>query len=444
MKRRTIKNPVRQYKQMMCQLGKLKDKLRDIMEAIPPCYAYDTLPISFDIDKFIVCLTGTGYPIERIDKQIVEKGYICTIHTGAGLQIVLRHDRNWKRHIHIMIDDLDSIISDCNEALIVDVVMAVDALGEEYRHECENIKTFLEEFHSTTVDNVRSAYHAQLVSDDPAFRIAVVERLIDEVLCLLSESGSHGVAEIVGRNEAKGTWVEYVISYRGLCMRLQFWHNNDMSFRVDIDNKYVFIDIEESLALEFLYSSPDEIATFMKRLCDYVDHIEYKKAHYDLGWRPIIKGSLECLCYYSLWHEVSPEKHKVLVKKFESILNQEMAWYLKILTDFEYNGKVYLRDKIGNDWEGCCEGRGYNAKVVINESLYQKCHPDQIRMILLHELCHIKHTAHGRTFHMAMEDMLVRVGLMTEEERVIKYFYSKHRRCGYYESLPLRTYRGNY
>ena len=60
MKRRTIKNPVRQYKQMMCQLGKLKDKLRDIMEAIPPCYAYDTLPISFDVDKFIASLTGKG------------------------------------------------------------------------------------------------------------------------------------------------------------------------------------------------------------------------------------------------------------------------------------------------------------------------------------------------------------------------------------------------
>ena len=65
--------PVRQYKKMMSQAGKLKERLRDIMKAIPPCSIYDTLPISFDVDKFMASLTGKGYPAERIYKQIVEK-----------------------------------------------------------------------------------------------------------------------------------------------------------------------------------------------------------------------------------------------------------------------------------------------------------------------------------------------------------------------------------
>ena len=45
---------------MMSQAGKLKEKLRDIIKAIPPCSIYDTLPISFDVDKFIASLTGKG------------------------------------------------------------------------------------------------------------------------------------------------------------------------------------------------------------------------------------------------------------------------------------------------------------------------------------------------------------------------------------------------
>lgn len=107
------------------------------MEMIPPCYFYDKTPVTFDIDMFVVSLTGKGYPAKKIDKQIVEKGYVCTVQTTAGLQVVLRHNRNWKRHIHIMIEDLDSIISDCDEALIADVVMAVDSLGKGYRQEYE-------------------------------------------------------------------------------------------------------------------------------------------------------------------------------------------------------------------------------------------------------------------------------------------------------------------
>lgn len=444
MKKHAIKDPVRQYKRMMSQSKKLNDRLEDIIKVIPPCISYNKTPISFDIDKFIDSLTGKGYPADRIDKQVVEKGYICTVLTAAGLQVVLRHDRNWKRHVHIMIDDVDSIISDCNESFIADVVIAVDSLGEEYRQEYEKIKRFFEEFHATAVDDIRSAYHAQLVSNDPAFRIAAVERLIDEVLVKLPQSGTYEVARIVSREDHNSTWIEYAISYGGYCMKLRFWHNNDMFFQVDVDNKYVFEDIEESLALEFLYSSPEEIATFIQRMYDYIEHIEYKKTNNDLGWRPIIKGSLECLCTYGLWHDISPKMHKHLVKKLETILNLEMAQFLKVLTDFEYNGKVHISDKLPN-WEaGHCEGKGYDARVVISDSIYQRMHPDEIRLVLLHELCHTKHTAHGRTFHMAMEDMLVRVGLMTEEERVVKYFYSKHRRGGYYESLPLRTYRGNY
>lgn len=163
-----------------------------------------------------------------------------------------------------MIDDFDSIISDCDEVLIADVVMDVDSLGEDYRHEYEKLKTFLEEFHSTTFDNVSSAYHAQLVSDDPAFRIAAVERLIDEVLGKLSESGSHEDAWTVSRGNYNSTW------------------------------------------------------------------------------------------------------------------------------------------------------------------------------------CHTKHTSHGRTFFMTLEDMLLRVGLMTEEERIVKHFYSKHKGVGSFESLSLRTYRGSF
>ena len=69
-----------------------------------------------------------------------------------------------------------------------------------------------------------------------------------------------------------------------------------------------FIEVAPSGVLndEIAYSSPEEIATFIKRTYDYVEHIEYKKAHFDLGWRPIIKGSLECICTYGLWHDISP------------------------------------------------------------------------------------------------------------------------------------------
>ena len=115
---------------MMSQSGKLKDGLAGMMKVIPPCYFYDKTPISFDIDKFIDTLIRKGYPAERICKQMVEKGYICTVQTMSGLQVVLRYDRNWKRHVHIMIDDLDFIISDCDEALIAEVLIAVDSLGE--------------------------------------------------------------------------------------------------------------------------------------------------------------------------------------------------------------------------------------------------------------------------------------------------------------------------
>lgn len=444
MKKHAIKDPVRQYKRMMSLSKKLKDRLEKIMEVIPPCVSYSGTPITFDIDKFIVSLTGKGFPADRIDKQVVEKGYICTVLTAAGLQIVLRHDRNWKRHVHIMINDQDSIISNCDESLIAEVVIAVDSLGEEYRQEYGKIKRFFEELHTTTVDDIRSAYHARLVSDDPAFRISAVERLIDEVLDKLSESGTHEGAQIVSRNAHNSTWIEYAISYRGSCIKLRFWHTNEMFFEVDADNKYVFKDIESSLSLEFLYSSPEEIATFIKRMYEYVEHIEYKKAHNDLGWRPILKGSLECLCTYGLWHDISPELHNHLVKKFETILNMEMAQYLKVLTDFEYNGKVHISDKLPNWESGHCEGKGYDARVVINDSIYQSMHPDEIRLVLLHELCHTKHTAHGRTFFMTLEDMLLRVGLLTEEEKIVQFFYPKHRGIIDFESLPLRKYRGSF
>lgn len=136
--------------------------------------------------------------------------------------------------------------------------------------------------------------------------------------------------------------------------------------------------------------------------------------------------------------------HKHLVKKFGTILNMEMARFLKILTDFEYNGKVYLSDSLSSGREGQCEGRGYGARIVLKDSIYQYVHPDEIRLILLHESCHTRHTAHGRTFFMTLEDMLLRVGLMTEEERIVKHFYSKHKGVGSFESLPLRRYRGSF
>lgn len=42
------------------------------MEVIPHCYLYDKIPITFDIDRVVVSLTGKGYPVERLDKQMVE------------------------------------------------------------------------------------------------------------------------------------------------------------------------------------------------------------------------------------------------------------------------------------------------------------------------------------------------------------------------------------
>lgn len=136
--------------------------------------------------------------------------------------------------------------------------------------------------------------------------------------------------------------------------------------------------------------------------------------------------------------------HKHLLKKFETIPNMEMARFLKILTDFEYNGKVYLSDNLSSGREGQCERRGYDARIVLKDSIYQYVHPDEIRLKLLYELCHTKHTSHRRTFFMTLEDMLLRVGLMTEEERIVKHFYSKHKGVGSFESLSLRTYRGSF
>lgn len=43
------------------------------MEVNPHCYLYDKIPITFDIDRVVVSLTGKGYPTERLDKQMVEK-----------------------------------------------------------------------------------------------------------------------------------------------------------------------------------------------------------------------------------------------------------------------------------------------------------------------------------------------------------------------------------
>ena len=97
----------------------------------------------------------------------------------------------------------------------------------------------------------------------------------------LSESGIYEGAQIVSYEDNNSAWIEYVISYRGYCMKLRFLHNNEMFFQVDVDNKYVFKDIEYPLALEFLYSGPEVIATFMQRMYDYVEHIEYKKANFD-------------------------------------------------------------------------------------------------------------------------------------------------------------------
>lgn len=61
-------------------------------------------------------------------------------------------------------------------------------------------------------------------------------------------------------------------------------------------------------------------------------------------------------------------------------------------------------------------------------------------------ICDLLYVAdfYGMTFNKTLEDMLVRVGLMAEEERVVKHLYSKHRDVGYYESLSLRKYRGTF
>ena len=71
MKNQAVNDPVRQYKRMMSQSKKLKDRLEDIMEVIPPCVSYGGTPITFDVDKFIVSLIGKGFPAAPVRKKLL-------------------------------------------------------------------------------------------------------------------------------------------------------------------------------------------------------------------------------------------------------------------------------------------------------------------------------------------------------------------------------------
>ena len=157
---------IKKYKQMMAQSTRLKNKLEKVLKRL--VYIGSTRPISFNIDIMIECLSANDFPAERIHKEQVKKGYICTIDTRSGLPITIRHDRNWKVHVYFLIDNRDYKISFFDEAYIADVIMTIDSFGEKYKAKRDQIKAYMKEISQNSIEKVIPPYHiSEVTSDSP-------------------------------------------------------------------------------------------------------------------------------------------------------------------------------------------------------------------------------------------------------------------------------------
>lgn len=145
-------DPVREYKRMMSKAKRLD----------------------------IRALVDKGYPDGRVEKRILERGYLCTVETSSGLQVTIKFDRNDRFHVHLMVqgfDLLDYRISYCGEGAVSDAVVAINSLGEKYRRSCRQVKEFLKDFYSIPIEKVTTMYHAWLISEDEGWLNAAAEKI---------------------------------------------------------------------------------------------------------------------------------------------------------------------------------------------------------------------------------------------------------------------------
>ena len=436
-------DPIKEYKRMLRRSKALQNKLRKILESTLSHNYGDTRdPVSFDIYRFIDSLVSKGFPSEKISMKIVEKGYICTISTRAGYDVVIRHDHNWKAHVHFMADYCDYRISYYDESHIADVILAVDDLGEKHKAEMDRIYASLKAFHATPPEAVSYAYHARFVSDDRNYRIAAVDRIVNTMISILADAGHK--AELSGKicpyYEAAGKncfyyrdAVRYDICYDDnlfsmICDPSSSF--SDMEFRFKSDCRYIDSDIEFCASQKFKYGTPENIASYIEKLYSFINHLCYKEKHVTEEWKPICDGTLEMVCYCAVLWEYGdleiidaqniPKSLNELVREFDKAVNDELSRYLAILDDFKYTGHVHIEKIKESSRLGSCYGKGSSAKIVMENSLPFWFSPDLIREVLLHELCHTRHISHSRIFWHTLEDMLCRVGIIPEDERRLR------------------------
>lgn len=418
---------IREYKLMMKRSKSLQKKLYEVLaHSLSHNYGNRRNPVSFDIYRFKDILAAKGFALNKFHIKIVEKGYICTITTRSGYDIVIRHDHNWKAHVHFLVDNFDYSISYYDESHIADTVIAIDDMGDEHMVEKENVNAFLNEFHATPAEKVNSAYHAGLVSNDRNYRTAAVDVIINKVINILVNAGHK--AELSGRIcSFYANTVRYELLYDSHNFRLIFDPaiQSEIGFRFESDCRYIDEEIKFCTSFQFKYETPENIATYIEKLYSFVNHLCLKGKKYVPKWKPVIDGTLEMVCYRAHIYKSTGLGindifgYEELIKDFSKEINKELARFLAILDDFKYDGTVHLeelRDKLGY----CQIKKNMPPEIVLESRLPFWFSPDRIREILLHELCHTRHISHSPMFWNTVEDMLCRVGLIPEDERRIK------------------------
>lgn len=445
----TSQSVIQNHKRMKTMQTRQKNTLKRILEKLKHEYG-SVKPIFFDIDILIDYIKKKGIPDNSINNKWVKKGFICTIDTRSGLQVTIRHDRDWKPHVYFIVDEYTCKISYYDESCIADVIMEIDALGEIYKMKFEQISAYLYKFHRTPVDEVASMNHAFEMTEDIQFRMDVAELFINNTFAkiegLTIRERIFPYCDHLGADNL----VRYNVECRNLKFTILFNPQgvNDTQLRFESEHEYIERELEENKDI-FIDGTTADITRYLSGLFTdierKVDNYEKEKAAILLEYShrpvqlskypnaPVLPGSLKdshvlvlptfeiCLRRddrTDFSYEIQGEENVLFVPKsvkYNSDIKDVIYHYLDKMfmeiAEITLTKRIrYLSEKTGLKYENCSFDKSDSwlgkfcretGTVKLNYYLVTEKR-ECIDAVIIHELCHSISSGHGLKFQKAM------------------------------------------
>ncbi len=215
----------------------------------------------------------------------------------------------------------------------------------------------------------------------------------------------------------------FSISYGENCFELEFdpLDRPLPRFSFFSENEYIFYQLKMyGIPEAFVMYEPSYIAEYIEKVYKYVSFVRTRRGQQK--HRSLYGSRLDQLC--SRAH--GRLRSQRFIDEYEETVNEELQKYLSVLTDCKYDGRIVLKPGlIERNIAGQCSYKGGRHQITLDETLIFNMEADEIREIIVHELCHTKYMSHGPKFWHAHEDALCRLGLLHEEERIISKFFPK-------------------